>query len=217
MIAAAVRNWSHRRKRAMDIRSMIEEGGGVAAIASQLGVPPAQAQAGVQALLPAVMGGFKKSAQQPGGLDGLMGMIGSMGGGGLFSNVVGPDETDVGAGNQLLGGIFGSREGSVAVAQHAASTSGLDPSLLKKMLPMVAMLAAGAMAGKANGAQAGGGLGGLPGGLGGMLGNVLGGAMGGRQAAAPSGAGGLGAMLDLDGDGNPLDDILGMAGKLGRR
>jgi len=53
-----------------------------------------------------------------------------------------------------------------------------------------------------------------------MLGNVLGGAVGG--GAAPSagggglggGLGGLANMLDLDGDGNPLDDILGMAGKL---
>jgi hypothetical protein len=28
--------------------------------------------------------------------------------------------------------------------------------------------------------------------------------------------GGLGSLLDLDGDGNPLDDIIGMAGKLAR-
>lgn len=27
-------------------------------------------------------------------------------------------------------------------------------------------------------------------------------------------AGGLGSLLDLDGDGNPLNDIIGMAGKL---
>ena len=60
---------------------------------------------------------------------------------------------------------------------------------------------------------------GLGGGLGGMLGNVLGGVLGGgrsAQQAAPAG-GGLGnltSMLDLDGDGNPLNDIIGMAGKL---
>jgi hypothetical protein len=33
------------------------------------------------------------------------------------------------------------------------------------------------------------------------------------------GAGGFGdlaSMLDMDGDGNPLDDILGMVGRLGR-
>jgi hypothetical protein len=33
--------------------------------------------------------------------------------------------------------------------------------------------------------------------------------LGGEQAG-----GGLGSLLDLDGDGNPLDDIIGMAGKL---
>jgi hypothetical protein len=56
------------------------------------------------------------------------------------------------------------------------------------------------------------------GGLGGMLGNVLGGALGGGQKTAPAsgGMGGLASMLDLDGDGNPLDDIIGMAGKFAR-
>jgi hypothetical protein len=44
------------------------------------------------------------------------------------------------------------------------------------------------------------------------LGNVLAGLVGGGQG---SGAG-LASMLDLDGNGNPLDDILGMAGKLTR-
>ena len=32
----------------------------------------------------------------------------------------------------------------------------------------------------------------------------------------PGGLPGLASLLDLDGDGNPLDDILGMAGKLTR-
>ena len=38
-------------------------------------------------------------------------------------------------------------------------------------------------------------------------------------AAAPAGGGvlgGLASMLDMNGDGNPLDDIIGMAGKLAR-
>jgi hypothetical protein len=41
----------------------------------------------------------------------------------------------------------------------------------------------------------------------------------GGGASAPAAAGGLGAlagMLDLDGDGNPLDDIMGMAQKMTR-
>ena len=48
---------------------------------------------------------------------------------------------------------------------------------------------------------------------GGGLGGLLGGLLGGRSAgtgSAKAGASGLASMLDLDGDGNPLDDILRM-------
>ncbi|MCI4588639.1 DUF937 domain-containing protein [Sphingobium sp. BYY-5] len=204
----------------MDIQAIIGQGGGIDAIASQLGVPANVAQSGVAALLPAVLGGFKRSAQdQPAGVEGLLGMIGGLGGGGLFENVVGTQPTAVDSGNALLGEMFGSKEGSIAVAQHASAASGIDTSILKKMLPMVAMLVAGAMAKQAGGAVAGGaggGLGSLLGGLlgGGGLGGILGGKPGNAgQAPAAGGIGGLGSMLDLNGDGNPLDDILGMARK----
>jgi len=46
----------------------------------------------------------------------------------------------------VLGSIFGSKDVSRAVAQNAASRSGLDAGLLKKMLPMLAMMVAGFMA-----------------------------------------------------------------------
>jgi hypothetical protein len=122
----------------------------------------------------------------------------------------------------VLGQIFGSRDVSRSVAQHASTQSGLDPALLKKMLPVLAMLVAGYMArsaGSAGAAQAGLG-GSAPGqsgdgaGLGG-LGNILGRLAGGASPAKASGSG-LGSLLDLNGDGNPLDDILGMASKMMR-
>ena len=50
---------------------------------------------------------------------------------------------------------------------------------------------------------------------GGGLADMLGGMLGGGAQGSTAGAGpGLASMLDLNGDGNPLDDILGMAGKL---
>jgi hypothetical protein len=213
------------REARVDIQEIIKSSGGIEAIAGQLGVSPGEAQSGVAALLPAVLGGFKKNAQaQPAGLDGLIGMIGGLGGGVLLDNVVGTQPTAVDTGNQLLGGIFGSKEGSIAVAQHASAASGVDSSLLKKMLPLVAMLVAGAMAKNAGGGAAApaGGLGGLLGGMlggggGGLLGGLLGGGKAGSAAAPAGGIGGLTSMLDLNGDGNPLDDILGMAGKFGGR
>jgi hypothetical protein len=52
----------------------------------------------------------------------------------------------------------------------------------------------------------------MSGGLGGLLGGLL----GGHGAKPAGGASGLASMLDLNGDGNPLDDIMRMAGKVMR-
>jgi hypothetical protein len=49
-------------------------------------------------------------------------------------------------GNAILGHLFGSKEVSRQVASNAAQKTGVDPSVLKKMLPVVAALAMGGMA-----------------------------------------------------------------------
>ncbi|WP_194955264.1 DUF937 domain-containing protein [Sphingopyxis solisilvae] len=205
----------------MNLTDILAQAGGIESMAKDLGIPPAMAKQGAEALLPAILGGFKKQAQS-GGIEGLGGLLGQLGGGGLLDAVLGSQPTPVSQGNDVLGQIFGTKDVSRTVAVQAAAQTGLDAGLLKKMLPILAMMVAGYMA-KQGGQSQGGGLGGMlggaggSGGLGGMLGNILGGAVGG--GAAPSAAGGLGGlagMLDLNGDGNPLDDILGMAGKLGR-
>ena len=213
----------------MQITDILAQMGGLKSMARELGVTEDEAASGAEALAPAILGGFKKQAQaQPAGLEGFSELLGQLGGGGLLDNVLSPQPTDVNRGNDVLGQIFGSKDVSRTVAQNAAVQSGLAPSLLRKMLPMLAMLVAGFMAKQGSGAAAqnspeGGGLGGMLGGMlgggqGGGLGDLLGGLLGGRSAgaanAAPgAGAGGLASMLDLNGDGNVLDDILRMAGK----
>lgn len=221
----------------MNMAGILVNSGGVDAMARELGVPPAMAKAGAAALLPAILGGFKKQAQaQPSGIEGLGGLLAQLGGGELLDAVLAPEPTPVEQGNDVLGHIFGSKDVSRTVAGHAAEQTGLDSTLLKKMLPMLAMLVAGYLAKQGGGASdetgGAGGLGGLlggmfgggqagGGGLGGALGNVLGGILGGGQPApaqAPAGGlAGMASMLDFDGDGNPLDDIIGMASKLGGR
>ncbi|UVO53317.1 DUF937 domain-containing protein [Sphingomonas sp. SUN039] len=213
----------------MNIGDIIAQSGGIGSIARELGIDEGTAQAGVTALLPAVLGGFKGQAQaQPEGLGGLLNVVQGLGGGGLLDSVLGAGPSNVDAGNNVLGQIFGSKDTSRAVAADASAKSGVSGDLLKKMLPLVAMLVAGYMAKQAGGGQEGGGgmlgsvlgsvLGGGQqgaGGLGGILGSVLGGGQ--QQAAAPAGGlGGLASMLDMDGDGNPLDDIMGMAAKFAR-
>ena len=201
----------------MNLTDILAQAGGLQSVARDLGLTEDQAAAGAEALLPAILGGMKKQAQaQPAGLGGLGGLLGQLGGGGLLDQVLSPQPTDPSPGNEVLGQIFGSKDVSRAVADNAASQSGLDSGVLRKMLPLLAMLVTGFMAKQAGGAgqaQEGGGLGGL-GGLIGGLGGLLGGAGAATSGAGGLGAlGGLGAMLDMNGDGNALDDILRMAGK----
>jgi hypothetical protein len=123
----------------MQITDILGQIGGIQSVARELGVSGAQATSGAAALLPALVGGFKKQAQaQPAGLDGLLGMLGGLGGSGLLDDVLGPQ-----LGNVLAGMVSG----------------------------------------------------------------------GGGQSGGLSS---LASLLDLDRDGNPLDDILGMAGKFTR-
>lgn len=218
----------------MQVTDLLARTGGLQSMARELGVDDAQVASGADALLPAILGGFKKQAQaQPAGLGGLGDLLGQLGGGGLFDEVLAPQPTNVAHGNDVLGQIFGSKDVSRTVAQDAAERSGLDPALLRKMLPLLAMVVTGLMAKQGGagpaapaGPAGGGGLGdmlagalgsGGSGGGGGGLGDLLGGLLGGQgargAAQAGGGAGGLAAMLDLDGNGNPLDDILRMAGK----
>ena len=191
---------------AVDVMDMLRRSGGIEAVSKQLGIPPAMASAGADALVPVILGGFGKHAGASGsgesGLGALIGMLGSLGGGALAANVLGPEETDVSKGNEVLGQIFGSKDVSRSVAADAAGKTGIDPAVLKKMLPILAMLVGGYLSARAGGSGAQG-----SGGLGSILGSVLGGEKAG---------GGLGSLLDLDGDGNPLDDIIGMVGKLAR-
>lgn len=170
---------------------------GITAMASKVGLSPAQAEAAMGALLPAVTGGMAKQAQAGNGslIDQLAGMAASYTGSAAGDGAVAQ-------GNDILGSIFGSKDVSRAVAANAAGQTGLDIGALKALLPMVATMAASAL-GNGTGTVA------APqgGGLGGLLGGLLGG--GGQQGGGAAGA--LMNMIDTNKDGNPLDEIMGMA------
>ncbi len=188
----------------MQITDILSQTGGLQAMSRELGISEADAARGAAALAPMVLGGFKKQAQaQPSGIEGLGGLLGQLGGGSLLDDVLSPQATPVGRGNEVLGQIFGSKDVSRTVAANASAQTGLDPGILKRMLPMLAMLVAGYLA------QSGGGATGQSSSTGG-LGGLLGGLLGGGAGTGSSGAGGLASMLDMDRDGNPLDDILNM-------
>jgi hypothetical protein len=170
----------------MQINDILAETGGLQSIARELGISEAQVASGAAALSPAILGGFKKQVQsQPDGLAGLGGLLGQLGGGSLLDELLGQQPTDLSQGNGVLGRIFGSKAVSRTVSQDAATKTGLDLGILKKMLPMLAMLVAGDLAkhqSNAGAAQP------QDGGLGGLLGGLLG---GGQSQAS---GGGIGSM-----------------------
>ena len=196
----------------MDINQMLQQTGAVEAISRELGVDAATAEAGASALLPSILSGFQNpvaASETPaegsafpalGGLGGLLGSIGGLGGGALLDNVTADAPTEIGKGNQILGQLFGSKDGSRAIAASAAAESGVEPSLLKKMLPILAMVAAGYVMKQASQGA---------GGLGGALGSILGGkSAAGEDSPQPQ------AQTN---PGGILDDLIGAAGKfLGR-
>jgi hypothetical protein len=173
----------------MEVSELLNQMGGLGAMARELGVDEGAARSGAEALLPAILGGFKEQAQaQPSGPGGLLDMLGQLGGGNLLDEVLSSQPTNLERGNQVLGQIFGSKDVSRAAARNAAGQTGLDPATLKQMLPMLGMLVAGYMSKEGNA----------------------------TAPASQARAGGLAGMLDADGDGNPLNDMMGMLRKLGR-
>jgi hypothetical protein len=199
----------------MDLFEMIQGAGGgnaIGQIGSQFGLSEEQTHSALGALLPALGGALQRNAQQSGGIEELLGALGGSQHSQYLDNPGGLGSPEsIEAGNGILGQLLGSKDVSRAVAQNASSQTGLDPALLKKMLPMLAMLVGGFIARQHGAAQAAPAAQADSLGLENLLGSLLGGgSMGGTAAASPMA--GLGSLLDLNGDGNPLDDILRMAG-----
>ncbi len=177
----------------MNLMDLLGQGAGQMAagqIARQLGIDEGMAQSAMRAVLPALSRGMSRNASKPGGLDSLIGALGK----GKHDRyverpeILGQPET-VTDGNKILGHIFGSKDVSRNVAGRAAKDTGINPDIIKKMLPLVAAVAMGMLSKQTQG---------------------------GRQlGSAPSSGGGalgiLNQVLDADRDGNALDDILNMA------
>ena len=162
-------------------------------LAENFGLSEDAAKSAVSEMVPALSRGLQKNASTSQGLEALTGALSK----GNHQRYVDQPESltrdeAVTDGNAILGHIFGSKDVSRQVASHAASTTGLDSGILKKMLPMVATMVMGSMSKQAASSS-------LPGG------------------SDTSGASGLlMQLLDSDKDGSVMDDIIGLAGKFMR-
>jgi len=215
----------------MNLLDMIldaQKGRSVQTAGRTVGLNKAQTTQAIAALLPAISSALKQNTKSPQGLAGLLGALQS---GNHQQYLETPatmkDESTIADGNAILGHLFGSKDVSRAVAGRAAEQTGIGADVMKKLLPLVATMAMGSLSKQtrqpsmqeqltslALEQMMGGGQ--KSGGLAGMLGGLLGGNARRQQQAQQQhqqGLGMLGNLLDADGDGSLMDDVLGMAMK----
>ncbi len=167
---------------------------GVAQIAKSLGVNESVMGPAVAAAIPAILGGMANNTRQPSGAESLASALGDHSPS-IFDGL-GALLGGGGDGAKILGHVFGNRQSNVE--QNLAGQSGLNLDVIMKLLPILAPLVMGYLSKEkqSKGLDAGG--------LGAVLGQE-------RQAVEQRqpGLGGLAAILDADGDGSIIDDVLG--------
>jgi len=205
---------------------MSAQGGNTAQqVGAQLGLNQQQSQSAIAALLPAISSALKQNTANPQGLGGLLGALQKGNHEQYLENpqMLGQAES-VTDGNAILGHLFGSKDVSRAVAGHAAQKTGIGADVLKKLLPLVATMAMGSLSKQTRQPSMKSALtglamqhlmgGGQKSGLGSILGAVTGANNRQRQQAQQThqqGMGIIGKLLDADGDGSMMDDVLRMA------
>ena len=141
----------------MNLLDLLDSVGGqqsLGNIASSLGLDTSATNDMVSALAPALMGAMKKQTSSQ---DGLASLKNALQSGKHQAYLDQPERMSspeaVQDGNNILGHILGSKDVSRNVAAQASQTTGIDVSLIKKALPLIAGLAMGAMSKNSNAGQ----------------------------------------------------------------
>ncbi len=178
----------------MDLLNLLlNQGGGQAVqqLAQNFGLNENQATSALSNLLPVLGKGLARNASTQGGLESLLGALGQ----GRHQryledpSILNQEDT-INDGNGILGHILGSKDVSRNLAQRASERTGIGAEVLKKMLPIAAAMAMGALSRQTSGART---------------------AQGGSAADGLTGV--LSQFMDADRDGSMVDDILGMASR----
>jgi hypothetical protein len=166
---------------------------------AQLGQNKAQTTTALTTALPLILGAMKNNTTTPKGAEGLLSALANKHDGSLLDNLSGllgsNDVLNDGAG--ILGHIFGGKEQNVAKAVSAKSGIDMNSAMnLLKMAAPVIMGYLGKQSRKNNVSDVGG--------IQNLLGSLLGSGAQKEQSLITS-------ILDADGDGSVIDDIIGMA------
>ena len=167
-----------------------QDGAAVKQAGAQVGLSHDETSAALAALLPALAAGFQRNVQGEGGLDTLLSTLSSGRHTQYVDNpVVLTEPATVDDGNGILGHLLGSKDVSRDVATRASAKTGINPAILKQLLPLAATLMMGAMAKRTTSSPST-----LPGGPGHSTGGLM-------DMLTP--------MLDQNGDGSIVDDVIG--------
>ena len=175
----------------------------ISTLAKQVGADPASTGKAVSAALPLLVGALARNAQKPEGAEALAGALDRDHDGSVLNNVSGflSGDTAAAAGNAILKHVLGGRRQNVETA--LSHTSGVDMSLVGKLLPLLAPIVLGApgKAKREDKLDAGG------------LATMLGGERKRVESGMPQ-LSGLMRMLDADGDGDVTKEVIGIGTKL---
>jgi len=187
----------------LDLLNQQLDGDVVKQMSAQLGADEGTVNNAITAALPMLLGGLARNSANPQGAEALSSALARDHDGGIFDNLVGLlGSGNAGAGPNILGHIFGGKMG--AMASVLGEASGLNAGSAGSLLAMLAPLVMGALGRtqRQSGLDSGG------------LANMLGNERSRLEQSAP-GLSGFARMLDLDGDGQIMDDIGTIAGTLG--
>ena len=181
----------------MNLLDMIlntQNGGMIDQVAKKFGLGSSDTKNAIGQMLPSLSKGIQNNLSKQGGLDSLLGALQKGNHKKYLDNpdLLSKDDT-VADGNNILGHILGSKDVSRNVAGQASAKTGLDAGILKKILPLVATMAMGAMNKQVSG------------------GSSLSGLAPDRQSSSL--LGNLSSFLDADKDGSITDDLLNLGKK----
>ncbi len=201
----------------LDLLGPALSGGTLQELSSAVGADEQTTQRATMAALPLILGAMNRNTNDPQGaqslaraleqdhdgglLDNLGGFLGGLAGGGPSAAGVNPRAAD---GTGILGHVFGNQ--LPQVQQGVGKATGLDSGQVTRMLVALAPMVMAYLGRRKRQQNLDAG------GLSDMLNHEASAA---RTAAPNDLMGMLGGLLDRDGDGNPINDVLG--GFLGKR
>lgn len=201
----------------MSILALLQQaqnGQGLGQLASQFGLDASKAEELTSLLAPAIGSAAKQRLSQ-GGVESLVGAFKGEDQAAMFEDAAAAAAPEGQAnGAAFLASLMGSDSAAEGLATEAAQRTGIDMGTVAQFLPALAAMAQGGLQKNLPDSALDGLLGSVMGGgasSGGGLMGMIGGLLGGKSAQASAGPdlSMLTNLLDADGDGSVMDDILG--------